>query len=100
MLLNIDQINTALITLKNAKNEQLSITEEAKRVVVVKLSQAWESQAQAAYRDAFCAIEKRVLNQINALIELFETAAKQSKDGLYKVDVDLATMNSSAVTGS
>lgn len=100
MILNYEQISSALTTLKQVKNEQISITNDARNVVVAQLSQAWRSQAQQAYQDAFIATEKRVLNQINILIELFETAAAQSKDGLYQVDVDLSRMNSSVVAGN
>ena len=100
MILNYEQISTALSELNRVKNEQLSITSEAERIVIGKLSQAWQSKAQVAYQDAFCAVKNRVLKQINSLIELFEMAAKQSKDGLYQVDIDLSTMNSSAVIGS
>ena len=100
MILNYSQINTAIATLTQVKNEQQTITKDSERVVVAQLSQAWKSQAQQAYQDAFCAVRDRVLKQINSLIELFETAAKQSENGLYQVDIDLSKMNSSAVTGN
>ena len=99
MILNYAQINSALSALNKVKNEQLAITSDAENVIVSKLSQAWQCQAQAAFEDAFIVVRDRILKQINSLIELFETAAKQSKEGFYKIDVDLSTMNITAITG-
>jgi len=97
MILDLNQINSALNTLKQVKIEQERITSETETVVVSELSNAWKCKAQAAYQDAFCAVRDRVLKQINSLITLFELAVTQSKDGLYQVDIDLANMNSHAI---
>jgi hypothetical protein len=44
-------------------------------------------------------IKNSLLTQINGLIELFGTAFVQSQNGLYQVDVDISTMNTTAITG-
>ena len=97
MILNYTQINSAITKLTTVKNEQLAITKDAEFVVVNQLSAVWESPAQKAYQETFCALRDRALTQINKLIELFALAAEQSKQGLYQVDVDLATMNCTAI---
>ena len=97
MILDYGQITNALNGLNQAKNEQLQITADAKKVVINQLSTVWESQAQRAYQETYLAIERRAFDQINKLISLFETAAAQCKEGLHKVDVDLAKMNSTTV---
>ena len=97
MILNYTQINSAITKLNAVKNEQLEITKDAENVVVTQLSAVWESPAQKAYQDAFCVVRERAFTQINKLIELLGLAADQSKQGLYQVDVDLATMNCTAI---
>ena len=97
MILNYAQINSAITKLTAVKNEQISINKDAEFVVVTQLSAAWKSPAQEAYQETFCALRDRAFTQIIKLIELFELAAKQSEQGLYKVDVDLATMNCTAI---
>lgn len=97
MILNYTQIDSAITKLITVKNEQLAITKDAENVVVTQLSAVWESPAQEAYQDAFCAVRDRAFKQINKLIELFALAAEQSNQGLYQVDVDLATMNCTAI---
>lgn len=97
MILNYTQINSAITKLTTVQNEQLAITEDAENVVVTQLSAVWESPAQEAYQETFCALRDRALTQINNLINLFRLAAEQSKQGLYQVDVDLATMNCTAI---
>ena len=97
MILDYNQINSALDTLRSVREKQESITKDTERVIVAELSSAWSSKAQVAYQDAFCVVRDRLLKQINSLISLFEIAATQSHEGLYQVDIDLANMNSHAM---
>lgn len=97
MILNHDQIETTLAELRTAYDEQVSILDEASDVICARLSAAWECEAQRAYADAFVSIRERVLTQINSLIELFGRALEQSNNGLFQVNINLATMNSEAI---
>lgn len=99
MILNATQINETIANLKTILAEQERILADTERVVLNDLAGAWECQAQRAYADAFVSIKNSLLTQINGLIELFGTAFVQSQDGLYQVDVDLTTMNSTAIAG-
>ena len=97
MILNYAQINSAITKLTTVQNEQLAITKDAENVVVTQLSAVWVSPAQDAYQETFCALRDRALTQINNLINLFRLAADQSKQGLYQVEINLATMNCTAI---
>jgi uncharacterized protein YukE len=99
MILNAAQINETIASLRTILAEQERILADTERVVLNDLAGAWECQAQKAYADAFVSIKNSLLTQINDLIELFGTAFVQSQDGLHQVDVDLTTMNSTAITG-
>lgn len=97
MILNASQISETKVKLQSVLVEQKAILEDAEKVIVTKLSGAWECQAQKAYRDAFIAVKNSTLSQINQLIELFGIAFEKSQDGLYQVNVDLSTMNATAI---
>lgn len=97
MVLNSMQISETITQLKQVLAEQQRILADTEKVVLGDLSGAWECQAQKAYADAFVGIRDSVLSQVNALIELFGTAFEQSQNGLYQVDVDIASMNSTAI---
>ncbi|MFZ2787590.1 MAG: hypothetical protein WAZ69_09620 [Trichococcus flocculiformis] len=99
MILNAGQINDTIAKLKNVLAEQQRILAETEKIVLTDLAGAWECQAQKAYADAFVSIKNSLLTQINGLIELFGTAFVQSQNGLYQVDVDISTMNVTAITG-
>lgn len=99
MILNAGQINDTIAGLKNVLAEQQRILADTEKVVLNDLAGAWECQAQKAYADAFVSIKNSLLTQINGLIELFGTAFVQSQNGLYQVDVDISSMNSTAITG-
>lgn len=99
MILNAGQINDTIARLKNVLTEQERILADTEKVVLNDLAGAWECQAQRAYADAFVSIKNSLLIQINGLIELFGTAFVQSQNGLYQVDVDISTMNVTAITG-
>ncbi len=99
MILNAEQIQTTLNSLKEAHSEQVRILNEARTIICVDLESAWKCKAQEAYVDAFIGLEKSVLSQINDLIQVFGTALEQSVGGLYEVDVNLSTMNATAITG-
>lgn len=99
MVLNAGQINETINQLKNVLAEQQRILSDTEQVVLNELAGAWECQAQKAYADAFVSIKNSLLTQINGLIELFGTAFEQSQNGLYQVDVDISTMNATAITG-
>lgn len=99
MILNAGQINDTIASLKNVLAEQQRILADTEKVVLNDLAGAWECQAQRAYADAFVSIKNSLLTQINGLIELFGTAFVQSQNGLYQVDVDISSMNSTAITG-
>lgn len=97
MVLNAGQINDTITKLKNILVEQERILADTEKVVLVDLAGAWECQAQKAYADAFISIKNSLLSQINGLIELFGTAFVQSQNGLYQVDIDISTMNATAI---
>ncbi len=99
MILNAGQINDTIANLKNVLAEQQRILADTEKVVLTDLGGAWECQAQRAYADAFVSVKNSLLTQINGLIELFGTAFVQSQNGLYQVDVDISSMNSTAITG-
>lgn len=99
MILNAGQINDTIVKLKNVLSEQQRILEEAEKVILTDLAGSWECQAQKAYADAYVSIKNSLLTQINGLIELFGIAFVQSQNGLYQVDVDISTMNATAITG-
>ena len=99
MVLNYSQIEQTMAALNNVLSRQEEILADAQKVICFDLAACWESQAQKAYSDAFIALQTRVLKQINGLIELFGVAFKQSQEGLYKVDIDIANMNSTALMG-
>ena len=99
MVLNYAQIEQIMATLDKVLKEQEDILADAQKVICFDLAACWQSQAQRAYSDAFIALKTRVLEQINRLIELFGMALKQSQEGLYQVDIDIANMNSTALTG-
>lgn len=99
MILNAGQINDTIAKLNNVLAEQQRILADTEKVVLTDLAGAWECQAQKAYADAFVSIKNSLLTQINGLIELFGTAFVQSQNGLYQVDVDISTMNATAITG-
>ena len=97
MVLNSAQINETITQLKQVLSEQQRILTDTEKVVLGDLAGAWECQAQQAYADAFVGLRDSVLSQVNALIELFGTAFEQSQNGLYQVDVDIASMNAKAL---
>lgn len=97
MILNAGQIAETKAKLEGVLAEQKAILDDAEMVIVTKLSGAWECQAQKAYQDAFIAVKNSTLNQINQLIELFGIAFEKSQEGLYNVNVDLSTMNATAI---
>lgn len=99
MVLNAGQINDTIAKLKNILAEQERILADTEKVILTDLGGAWECQAQKAYADAFVSIKNGLLSQINGLIELFGTAFVQSQNGLYQVDIDISTMNTTAITG-
>lgn len=99
MILNAGQINDTIAKLKNVLVEQQRILADTEKIVLTDLSGAWECQAQKAYADAFISVKNSLLTQINDLIELFGTAFVQSQNGLYQVDIDISSMNASAITG-
>lgn len=99
MILNAGQVNDTIAKLRNILAEQERILADTEKVVLNDLAGAWECQAQRAYADAFVSIKNSLLTQINGLIELFGTAFVQSQNGLYQVDVDISTMNATAIMG-
>ena len=99
MVLNAAQINDTLTQLNQVLTEQRRILEDTRNVVITELGGCWECKTQTAYADVYVSLENNVLKQINSLIELFGTAFRQSQEGLYQVDVDMASMTSSVYTG-
>ena len=99
MVLNAGQIDETITKLNNILAEQKRILAETEKVVITDLSGAWECQAQKAYGDVFISIKNSLLTVINGLIELFGAAFVKSQNGLVQVDVDIASMNTSTLTG-
>lgn len=99
MILNAEQISSILGSLKAAYAEQEWILEDSERVICRELAGAWECQAQKAYVDVFVDIKDSTLAEISTLILAFETALEHSQNGLYQVNVDISSMNSTTSTG-
>jgi hypothetical protein len=99
LILNAQQIQSVLDSLKVAYNEQVRILNDSERIICQELGNVWECQAQVAYRDVFIGIKNNILTQINSLILFFGTALEQSQNGLYQVQLDLKNMNTNAFTG-
>lgn len=99
MILNAEQIADTQAKLRNILAEQEAILDDTDKVIITRLSAVWECQAQKAYQDAYIAIKNGILTQIKDLIALFGTAFEQSQNGLYQVNVDLSTMNATAIIG-
>lgn len=99
MVLTAAQINDVIVKLNQVLVEQKRILEATRGIVCTELAAAWECKSQEAYAGVYTSLENNVLTQINALIELFGTAFKQSQDGLFKVDMDIAAMTSSVYNG-
>lgn len=98
MILNAGQIKETITNLRTILAEQERILADAEKIILNDLAGAWECKAQKAYADAFVSIKNSLLVQINGLIELFGIAFAQSQEGLYQVDIDIASMNATALT--